>query len=130
MNNLPFWVNLLKAPKQKIALLDDWEIKLEQMAQATVNENVTSISGVPTWAMVLMDRLMEIKGVDNMLEIWPNLELYMHGGVSFDPYRLEFQKRIPTQNMHYMESYNASEGFFGIQWRFVIDIYFRHSSGQ
>jgi len=117
MNNLPFWVNLLKAPKQKIALLDDWEIKLEQMAQATVNENVTSISGVPTWAMVLMDRLMEIKGVDNMLEIWPNLELYMHGGVSFDPYRLEFQKRIPTQNMHYMESYNASEGFFGIQSR-------------
>lgn len=115
MNNLPFWVNILRTPKQKIALLDNWEIKLEQMAQATVNENVTSISGVPTWAMVLCDRLMEIKGADTMLDIWPNLELYMHGGVSFDPYRLEFQKRIPSKNMHYMESYNASEGFFGIQ---------------
>jgi hypothetical protein len=115
MNNLPFWVNLIRTPKSKIALLDDWEIKLEQMAQATVKENVTSISGVPTWAMVLLDRLMEIKGADTMLDIWPNLELYMHGGVSFDPYRLEFQKRIPKKNMHYMESYNASEGFFGIQ---------------
>lgn len=115
MNNLPFWVNLLRTPKQKIALLDDWEIKLEQMAQATVNENVTSISGVPTWAMVLMDRLLELKGTNNMLDIWPNLELYMHGGVSFEPYRREFQHRIPSNQMQYMESYNASEGFFGIQ---------------
>jgi hypothetical protein len=115
MNNMPFWFNLLRTPKQKIALLDDWEIKLEQMAQATVNENVTSISGVPTWAMVLMERLMEIKGADNMLDIWPNLELYLHGGVSFDPYRSEFKKIIPKSGMNYMESYNASEGFFGIQ---------------
>ncbi|MFT5724708.1 MAG: hypothetical protein ACI9JN_001830 [Bacteroidia bacterium] len=115
MNNLPFWVNLLRTPKQQIALMSDWEVKLEKMAQSTRNVDVTSISGVPTWTMLLMNRLLKITGADNMLDIWPNLELYMHGGVGFDPYRLPFDKLIPSTSMNYLETYNASEGFFGIQ---------------
>jgi hypothetical protein len=115
MNNLPFWVNLLSTPKPEIALMANWEEKLELMAQATVNDDVTTISGVPTWTLLLFKRLLEITGKKNMLEVWPNLELYMHGGVNFAPYRDQFKHYIPSDNMHYMETYNASEGFFGIQ---------------
>jgi hypothetical protein len=115
MNNLPFWVNLLRTPKQEIALMSDWEVKLEKMAQSTKAEDVTSISGVPTWTMILMNRLLHITGAKNVLEVWPNLELFMHGGVGFDPYRQPFSKLIPSTSMNYMETYNASEGFFGIQ---------------
>lgn len=115
MNNLPFWVNLLRTPKPEIALLPDWETKLEKMARSTINEDVTSISGVPTWTMILINRLIELKEADGILDIWPNLELYMHGGVGFDPYRGPFNQLIPSNSMKYLESYNASEGFFGIQ---------------
>ncbi len=115
MNNLPFWVNLLSTPKPEIALMANWEEKLELMAQATVHEDVTSISGVPTWTLLLFKRMLEISGKSNILEVWPNLELYMHGGVNFAPYRQQFNSYIPGGNMHYMETYNASEGFFGIQ---------------
>ncbi len=115
MNNLPFWVNLLSTPKPEIALMSDWEIKLEKMARSTKNDDVTSISGVPTWTMLLINRLLEITDSKNILDIWPNLELYMHGGVGFDPYRRPFEKLIPSPTMNYMETYNASEGFFGIQ---------------
>lgn len=115
MNNLPFWVNLLRTPKQEIALMSDWEVKLEKMAQSTLDVDVTSISGVPTWTMLLMNRILHKTGASNILEIWPNLELYMHGGVGFDPYRRPFNKLIPSDKMKYMETYNASEGFFGIQ---------------
>ncbi len=115
MNNLPFWVNLLSTPKPEIALLADWEQKLERMAQATKFEDVTSISGVPTWTLLLFKRLLEITGKNSMNEVWPNLELYMHGGVNFKPYREQFNHYIPNDKMHYMETYNASEGFFGIQ---------------
>jgi len=115
MNNLPFWVNLLSTPKPEIALMANWEDKLEMIAQATLNEDVTSISGVPTWTLILFKRLIELTGKKNMLEVWPNLELYMHGGVNFGPYREQFRHFIPSSGMHYMETYNASEGFFGIQ---------------
>jgi hypothetical protein len=115
MNNLPFWVNLLRTPKPEIALMPNWETKLEKMAQSTQDVDVTSISGVPTWTMILMNRLIELKGADSILDIWPNLELYMHGGVGFTPYRQPFSKLIPSFSMNYMETYNASEGFFGIQ---------------
>ncbi|MFM9944979.1 MAG: GH3 auxin-responsive promoter family protein [Bacteroidia bacterium] len=115
MNNLPFWVNLLSTPKPEIALMANWEEKLELIAQATAHEDVTSISGVPTWTLLLFKRILEITGKKNMLEVWPNLELYMHGGVNFTPYRDQFRNYIPSQNMHYMETYNASEGFFGVQ---------------
>ena len=115
MNNLPFWVNLLRTPKPQIALMSDWEVKLEKMARSTMNVDVTSISGVPTWTMLLMNRLLQMTGAKNISEIWPNIELYMHGGVGFDPYRQPFSKLIPSTSMNYMETYNASEGFFGIQ---------------
>lgn len=115
MNNMPTWVNLLKTPDKAIALMDDWEQKLEKMANQTINENVTNISGVPTWTLVLFEKLMKMRGVDDIHELWPNLELYIHGGVSFEPYRKPFNQLLKGSNMHYLETYNASEGFFGLQ---------------
>lgn len=115
MNQMPYWANLLKTPDLSIALMDDWEQKVEKMASATILENVTSISGVPTWTLVLFEKLLEIKQAETISEVWPNLELYIHGGVSFTPYRDQFKKYIPHKGMNYLETYNASEGFFGIQ---------------
>lgn len=115
MANLPFWVNFLRTPDLSIALLDEWEEKIEKMANATVNEDVTNISGVPTWTVVLINHLFKKTGKNNLLDIWPNLELYVHGGVSFVPYRDQFKKLIPSSGMNYLETYNASEGFFGVQ---------------
>lgn len=115
MNHMPFWANLKSTPDMSIALMDNWEDKLESMAQATINENVTSISGVPTWTLVLFKRILEITGKKHMHEVWPNLELFIHGGVSFVPYREQFQELLPGSHMQYLETYNASEGFFGIQ---------------
>jgi hypothetical protein len=115
IENFPFYAEFLRTPKASIALMDNWEEKLEQMAQATIPENVTSISGVPSWTLVLLKRILEITGANNIMEVWPNLELFIHGGVYFEPYRLQYQQIITNPNMHYMETYNASEGFFGIQ---------------
>ena len=115
MNNMPSWANLLKTPDKSIALMDDWELKLEKMANQVITENVTSISGVPTWTLVLLEKLMAMKGVDNISEVWPKLQLYIHGGVSFAPYRDVFNKMVGNSNMRYLETYNASEGFFGLQ---------------
>lgn len=115
MNNMPTWANLLKTPDKAIALMDDWELKLDKMANQVIHENVTSISGVPTWTLVLLEKLMAMKGVDNISDVWPNLQLYIHGGVSFAPYRDVFQKMIGNSKMRYLETYNASEGFFGLQ---------------
>lgn len=115
MNNMPIWANFMKTPDKSIALMDDWELKLDKMAEQVINENVTSISGVPTWTLVLLEKLLEMRNTNNISDIWPNLELYIHGGVSFDPYRLPFKKIIKNSNMSYLETYNASEGFFGIQ---------------
>lgn len=115
MNNMPYWSSLLSTPKPEIALLSDWEEKLELIASTTINEDVRSISGVPTWALVVIKKLLEIKGTNNLLDIWPNLELFIHGGVSFKPYSETFQHLIPSGSMNYMETYNASEGFIAIQ---------------
>jgi hypothetical protein len=115
IDNMPFWTTFLSTPKQQIALMANWEEKIERMAEATMNEDVRSISGVPTWTIVLIKRMIEIKGTKNLLDIWPNLELFIHGGVSFKPYREQFMKLIPSKKMNYIESYNASEGFFAIQ---------------
>jgi hypothetical protein len=95
--------------------MDKWEEKLEKIAHETVNLNVTSITGVPSWNLVMMKYILNHTGKGNMLEVWPNLELFMHGGVSFIPYREQFKKIIPSDKMHYQEAYNASEGFFAIQ---------------
>lgn len=115
MKNLPFWAQLSRTPKLEIALMENWEEKIEKIAQATVDENITSIAGVPTWTIFLLQRIIEMKGANNILEVWPNLELFVHGAVSFTPYRSVFKELIPSPKMHYLETYNASEGFFGIQ---------------
>lgn len=114
MQNMPFWGQWIRTPELSVALLDEWETKIETLAQSTINENVTSISGVPTWTQVLIKRILEISGKSTLKEVWPNLELYMHGGVSFLPYKENFKKLIGN-DVHYMEMYNASEGFFAAQ---------------
>ncbi len=115
LQNMPFWVHILRTPDLSIALMDEWEEKIEKMAEATIKENVSNIAGVPSWALVLMNRILEMTGAKDIHEVWPNLELFMHGGVSFDPYRQQFKALFPKPSMNYLETYNASEGFFGIQ---------------
>ncbi len=116
LQNTPFWGHWLRTPDLSIALMDEWESKIEKLAESTIHENVTSISGVPTWTLVLFRRILEITGKSTMAEVWPSLELYMHGGVSFTPYKEQFQKLI-GKDIHYLEMYNASEGFFAAQER-------------
>lgn len=115
IKNLPFWAEFYRTPDMSITLMDNFEEKVERMAQATIDVNVTNISGVPTWNLVLAKRILEITGKNNLLEVWPNLEFYFHGAVNFNPYREQFKKLIPSNDMYYLETYNASEGFFGIQ---------------
>jgi hypothetical protein len=115
IENLPFWADFIKTPRGKIALIEEWEEKLEKLAEATIEKNVTNMAGVPSWTLVMLQYLLKKTGKDNVLEIWPNMELFTHGGVSFKPYRKQFERLIPSENMKYMETYNASEGFFGIQ---------------
>jgi hypothetical protein len=114
MQNSPFWGQWLRTPELSVALLDEWENKIETLALATAEENVTSLAGVPTWTLLLLKRILEIKGKTTIKEVWPNLELYIHGGVSFIPYREQFDKII-GQPINYLEIYNASEGFFAGQ---------------
>ena len=115
VKNLPWWAEIRRTPSREIALMDDWEKKLDKMAKQTIKEDVCIIAGVPSWTLVLCNRILEITGKKNLKEVWPNLELFMHGGVSFQPYKKEFERLIPDPSMHYIETYNASEGFFGIQ---------------
>lgn len=115
IENMPFWTHLIKTPNQSVALMDEWESKLKKLIEVTVNEDVRSLAGVPSWFLVLLTNILKDSGKTNILEVWPNLELFIHGGISFTPYREQFKKLIPTDKMHYMETYNASEGFFGIQ---------------
>ncbi|MEO6167223.1 MAG: GH3 auxin-responsive promoter family protein [Chitinophagales bacterium] len=116
LQNMSFFAQWYRTPDLSVALMNDWEKKLEALASATANEDVTNISGVPTWTMLLIKRLFELTGKTDLKEIWPNLELYIHGGVSFKPYREEFKSLIRASNMYYYETYNASEGFFGFQY--------------
>lgn len=116
MSNLPYWTKFVRTPTLDIALMEEWESKIEKMAEYTMNENVTSISGVPTWTIVLLQKILEKTGAKDMTEIWPNLEVFFHGAVAFGPYKSIFQSLIPSNKMRYMETYNASEGFFGIQF--------------
>jgi hypothetical protein len=117
LQNLPFWVQMIRTPELSIALMDRWEEKINKMVEATIKENVTSLSGVPTWTLVLAKQVLEVTGKKNLLEVWPNLELFIHGAVSFTPYIDQFHALIPSSDFHYVETYNASEGFFGIQDR-------------
>ncbi len=115
LRNVPFYGEFFRTPDLSLALMENWEEKLDKIAHATYAENVTNISGVPSWNLILLKHVLEITGRNHILEVWPNLELFIHGGVSFAPYRPQFEKIIPSQHMVYLETYNASEGFFGIQ---------------
>lgn len=115
LKSQPWWTDLFRAPSQQAAMLPHWEEKLDQIAQQTVRSNITSLSGVPSWNLVLMEHILQRTGRQHIHEVWPNLELFMHGGVSFGPYRERYRELLPSENMHYQESYNASEGFFAIQ---------------
>ncbi|MDP4207193.1 MAG: GH3 auxin-responsive promoter family protein [Bacteroidota bacterium] len=115
IENVPWWVDIIRTPRTEIALLDKWEEKLAKITEATIRENVTNIAGVPSWNLVLIKHILEYTGKNNLLDVWPNLELFTHGGVSFAPYREQFKRIIPSEKMNYMEAYNASEGFFAIQ---------------
>ncbi len=121
LQNMPLAGQLFRTPELSIALMNEWEEKIEMIAQSTILENVTYMAGVPTWTIVLIKRIFEITGTNNLLDIWPDLELYIHGGVSFKPYRRQFQQYIPSAQMNYLETYNASEGFFAAQDRVGID---------
>lgn len=115
VRNLPWWAEIRRTPAREIALMSDWEPKIEKMARQTMHQDVYILAGVPSWTLVLAQKVLEISGKSNLKEVWPNLELFMHGGVNFEPYRAEFKRLIPDENMNYVETYNASEGFFGIQ---------------
>ncbi|MFM7838956.1 MAG: GH3 auxin-responsive promoter family protein, partial [Chitinophagaceae bacterium] len=116
LQNSPFWGNWIRTPDLSIALMNEWESKIEKLAQTTIQENVTSISGVPTWTLLLFRRILQLTGKSTMGEVWPSLELYLHGGVSFTPYREPFEQLI-GKKIHFLEMYNASEGFFAAQDR-------------
>lgn len=115
VRNLPWWAEIRRTPAREIALMSEWESKIERMAETTIHEDVYILAGVPSWTMVLAHKVLELSGKSNLKEVWPNLELFMHGGVSFEPYRKQFKQLIPDPAMNYVETYNASEGFFGIQ---------------
>ncbi|MBL7963908.1 MAG: GH3 auxin-responsive promoter family protein [Flavobacteriales bacterium] len=117
IRNLPIWVELRRTPAIETALMDNWEEKIEQMARETMREDVRSIAGVPSWTLIILRRILELTGKSDLMEVWPQLELFMHGGVSFRPYREQFAELIPSASMNYLESYNASEGYFAIQDR-------------
>ena len=115
MKNLPLWAEFSRTPNLDITLMENFEEKIEKVAMATKDVNVTSLGGVPTWNILLLKKVLEVTGKKNILEVWPNMELYFHGAVNFTPYREQFKKLIPSDSMYYLETYNASEGFFGIQ---------------
>lgn len=115
IENINPLVNLVRVPKKSIALLSDFEVKRNLIAQEAIKQNITNLSGVPSWMLSVMTRVLEISGKDNLVDVWPNLEMFFHGGVAFTPYREQYKRLIPSDQMHYMETYNASEGFFGVQ---------------
>ncbi|MCF7795066.1 GH3 auxin-responsive promoter family protein [Patescibacteria group bacterium] len=112
---LPWWVKLRRSPKFKIATMKNWELKLEKMANIIRGQNMVSFSGVPSWNLLLMKKVLELEDKDDLHKVWPNFELFIHGGVSFSPYRSQFEKLFKTRAINYLEVYNASEGFFAFQ---------------
>ncbi len=115
IENINPLVNLVRVPKKETALLSDFEVKRERIAREAMNKNVTNISGVPSWMLSVLTCMMEMTGKTHLEEVWPNLEVFFHGGVAFTPYRKQYEQLITSPRMHYMETYNASEGFFGLQ---------------
>ena len=117
IDNMPFWAELSSTPSNKVSLMSEWETKLQAIIRESVQENVTSLAGVPSWMLVLLNNVLEETGKDHLSQVWENLEVYFHGGVSFNPYMDQYSKLLPRKNFNYYEIYNASEGFFAIQDR-------------
>ena len=115
IENINPLANLVRVPKKKTALISDFEVKRDRIARETMHKNVTNISGVPSWMLSVLTRVLDLTGKKHISEVWPNLEVFFHGGVAFTPYRQQYKELIPSAGMHYMETYNASEGFFGQQ---------------
>ncbi|MBK8599528.1 MAG: GH3 auxin-responsive promoter family protein [Flavobacterium sp.] len=115
IENMPIWAEFSSTPSSRVSLMSEWETKITAIIEESKNENVTSFAGVPSWMLVLMNKVLEDTGKSNLMEIWPNLEVYFHGGVSFEPYREQYKKILPSSSFKYYEIYNASEGFFAIQ---------------
>ncbi|WP_299551783.1 GH3 auxin-responsive promoter family protein [Seonamhaeicola sp.] len=115
IDNMPFWAEFSSTPSNKVSLMSDWEYKMQAIVDETINENVTSLAGVPSWMLVLLNNVLETTGKESLFDIWPNLEVYFHGGVSFTPYKDQYKKILPKHHFRYYEIYNASEGFFAIQ---------------
>lgn len=117
IDNMPFWAEYSSTPNNEVSLMADWEVKMQAIVDQTIQENVTSLAGVPSWMLVLLNNVLESTGKTDLFEIWPNLEVYFHGGVNFDPYIEQYNAILPKENFRYYEIYNASEGFFAIQDR-------------
>jgi hypothetical protein len=115
IDNMPFWAEFSSTPSSKVSLMSDWETKMDAIVNETIQENVTSLAGVPSWMLVLLNNVLEKTGKENLLDIWPQLEVYFHGGVSFNPYIDQFRAILPKKDFKFYEIYNASEGFFAIQ---------------
>lgn len=117
IDNMPFWAEFSSTPGNAVSLMDDWEIKMQAIVDETISENVTSLAGVPSWMLVLLNNVLETTHKKHIFEVWPNLEVYFHGGVSFEPYREQYNNILPRKSFKFYEIYNASEGFFAIQDR-------------
>ncbi len=115
IDNMPFWAEFSSTPGNEVSLMSDWEVKMQAIVQETIQEKVTSLAGVPSWMLVLINNILESTGKESLFEVWPNLEVYFHGGVSFEPYRDQYRKVLPRHDFKYYEIYNASEGFFALQ---------------
>jgi len=115
IENTPMWALTKRVPKPETALIPDFEEKVRKICEETIDKRVTAFAGVPSWNLVMMNKILEITGKNNLLEVWPDLSYFIHGGMNFEPYREQYEKLIPSPDMRYMETYNASEGFFAIQ---------------
>jgi hypothetical protein len=115
IDNMPFWAEFSSTPSNRVSLMSDWEYKMQAIVDETIQENVTSLAGVPSWMLVLLNNVLETTGKNNLFDVWPNLEVYFHGGVSFTPYSDQYKAILPKKGFRYYEIYNASEGFFAIQ---------------
>lgn len=115
IDNMPFWAEFSSTPSNEVSLLSDWEVKLQAIVEETIKERVSSLAGVPSWMLVLLNEVLETTGAAHLHEIWPELEVYFHGGVNFDPYKDQYKNLLPKSDFRYYEIYNASEGFFALQ---------------
>ena len=117
IDNMPFWAEFSSTPSNRVSLMSEWETKMNAIISESIQENVTSLAGVPSWMLVLLNNVLDVTGKQHIFEVWENLEVYFHGGVSFNPYREQYNRILPRKNFKYYEIYNASEGFFAIQDR-------------